>query len=827
MFKLSLNGEWNLNGGEFTNVVSSVPGCIHTDLMNNELIENPYFRDNESKVMYLGETDWIYDREFTVSEDLLQSEYVMLKCDGLDTFSSIVINGYEIGITDNMFRIWTYDIKEYLNIGVNKITIKFFSTFPYINEKLEERYLHETGIGDHRILGSNYVRKMQCNYGWDWGPMCVTAGIWRDIQVLCYNDTRIDHIQTKQKHTKGKVELELIATLSDDYVMTNGKLEIELSLDNQVVETVYIDTNDKVLSKTLTITEPKLWWPNNLGEQPLYEVKINLYKGEDIIDSKSEKIGLRTLNLDRHPDEYGETFQFVVNDIPFFAKGANWIPIDTFVTRGSEDFYRQLLTDAKDANMNFLRVWGGGIYEPDIFYDLCDELGICVWQDFMFACSAYPIYDKDYEASVKAEVKDNVIRLRNHASLALWCGNNEIEYINGLVSDDTSHGAMSWKEYKYMFDDVIPTVMKEYDGETDYWASSPMDGPDEIRTDGSDSTKGDAHLWDVWHGLKPFEWYRTCDHRFNSEFGFQSFPEPEVVNSYTEPDDRNITSFVMEKHQRSGIGNSTIIHYMLSWFKLPSEFEKLLWTSQILQSLAIKYAVENWRRKMPQGMGTIYWQLNDCWPVASWSSIDYIGNYKALHYSAKKFFNPILISGIEDKELNTLEIHLSNDTLEEITGWIKWRVFNFDGRIVDEGTFAATVGANSTSTQKVLELEEFVGTHEGATNHVVTYSFEIENEVKSENTTYFKYPKHLELQKPEFSLIYEKLEERRFKVRIATDKPSLWVWMELENSQAKYSDRFFDLFNDQHKEVIISPNIEMDLDTFKNELKVYSIYDTY
>ena len=419
------------------------------------------------------------------------------------------------------------------------------------------------------------------------------------------------------------------------------KAKVTVSFKSEALCEKEYDITGEKSSAHIDIADPKLWWPNNLGEQNLYDVAVEIINADGkMIDKNSTRIGLRTLILDRHDDKWGESFQFKVNGVPFFAKGANWIPIDTFITRADEDFYRQILTDAQEANMNFIRVWGGGIYEQDMLYDLCDELGLCVWQDFMFACSAYPVYDDAWLDTFKAEAADNIKRLRSHPSIALWCGNNELEHMGYMITDEVNEetGTMSWAEYKLLFEEVIPEVLDIYDGGHDYWVSSPLT-PGANRGEPNDPTRGDAHLWEVWHGRKPFEWYRTCEHRFNSEFGFQSFPEPEVVKSYTLPEDRNITSFIMEKHQRSGIGNDAILQYMLSWFQLPTSFDMLMWASQILQSLAIKYAVEHWRRKMPQGMGTLYWQLNDCWPVASWSSLDYIGNWKALHYSAKRFLH--------------------------------------------------------------------------------------------------------------------------------------------------------------------------------------------
>ncbi|QUI24811.1 glycoside hydrolase family 2 protein [Vallitalea pronyensis] len=827
MEKITLNGEWVLSGGEFAQVKANVPGCVHTDLLHEKLIDDPYYRDNESKLMYLGELDWVYERTFFVSADMMACNKIDLICHGLDTLATVSINDHTVAKTNNMFRKWIFDIHDCINEGQNTIRIKCQSTYPYMKEKLEERYLAITGANHHRILGSNYVRKMQCNYGWDWGPMCVTAGIWKDIEVVGYHHAKLDHVQTKQSHDEHMVELQVITHLAGNIEPNKLFLDITLEHEGKHVASKVYPVKDSSTAVPITIENPALWWPNNLGKQNLYTLSVHLLDNNNqLMDNKQFRIGLRTLVLDIHKDQYGESFQFVVNGIPFFAKGGNWIPIDTFVTRGSDAFYRQQLTDVKNANMNFIRVWGGGIYESDVFYDLCDELGLCVWQDFAFACSAYPVYDKDFLDTFKQEAIDNIKRIRHHASLALWCGNNEIEYMGNMVSDALEEGKMTWDEYKLLFDELIPSLITTYDNEHSYWASSPMDDSHD-RKDPNDATKGDAHLWDVWHGREPFEWYRTCHHRFNSEFGFQSFPEPNVVKSYTKKEDRNITSYVMEKHQRSVIGNETIILYMLSWFKLPTSFDMLLWTSQILQSLAIKYAVENWRRKMPEGMGTLYWQINDCWPVASWSSIDAMGNLKALHYSAKKFYNPVLISGIEDKDNLSVEIHLTNDTLEKQSGVIQWTLFHVNGCVLKEGTMEASIEANTASAVTTLNLYEAIE-HAGGVRHVVLhYAFAVHDQVLSENTTYFVYPKHLELEKPDFKVGITKVTNQQYQVTVSSNKPCLWVWMELGHITARYSDRFFDLFNGQTKEVTIHMNEGLELHAFRSQLVIHSIVDTY
>ncbi len=826
MIKKTLNGRWIASSQEHENIEAAVPGCIHTDLMACGIIDDPYFRDNELLQMWVGERDWTYERTFEAAAQLLEKKHVKLVCRGLDTIAAIKINGRLAGEADNMFRTWEFEVKKYLKPGENKISVHFRSAIKYAQEKNDERWLWTSGLDFERMQGSNRLRKMHSNFGWDWGPKCVTCGIWRDIYIQAYDRPKIESVEIRQKHSKEAVTLKANIKLCD-YDGDKYKAKISVSFAGVIVCEKNMSVANAVSGTTLDIQNPKLWWPNNLGEQNLYDVKAELLStaGESI-DTKDVRIGLRTLVLDRHKDKWGESFGFKVNEVAFFAKGANWIPIDTFVTRGSREFYKKLLTDAKQANMNFIRVWGGGIYEQDIFYDMCDELGLCVWQDFMFACSAYPAYDKDFLENVEQEAAENLIRLRNHPCIALICGNNEIEQdYKGCINDDTSHGAMTWEEYSTLFDELLADAVGEYAPDIDYWPSSPHNPATEDRMNPNNPQSGDAHLWQVWHGGKPFEWYRTCSHRFNSEFGFQSFPEPSVVDSYTLPEDRNITSFIMEHHQRSKIGNQAILQYMLSWFRLPTSFDMLMWASQILQSLAIKYAVEHWRRSMPQGMGTLYWQLNDCWPGASWSSIDYIGNWKALHYSAKRFFAPVLISGVEDKGALTVDIYLCNDTLRDTHGTIKWMLVSLNGDVVEKGEHSADADANSCKKAFVLKLRDAIEKAGGIRGTVLFYSFIVNNETISSNMTYFERPKHLKLMKPEYKTHIQCIGDKEYTLTISSDKPALWVWTDIAGTAARYSDRFFDLDGQHPKTVKITLTGSMNRKQFEKNLRIYSIVE--
>ncbi|PIE32528.1 hypothetical protein CSA56_15090 [candidate division KSB3 bacterium] len=822
-----LCGSWTVrqkNGTE--TIAATVPGCIHTDLLHAGKIDDPYYRDNEDSQMWIGETDWIYSRSFTVAQAFLAASHIVLHCDGLDTLATITINGKEIGKADNQFRAWEFDVKPSLRVGENTIEICFDSTIPLITRKQEERYLNLTGVGHHRIDGSNYIRKSQCNYGWDWGPMCATAGIWRPLALLAYDTARIDATHITQDHTKENlVGLHIAVSVEQEKTSDVMARVIVLDEGTQVCQTEAV-VKDGVVEIDCTVEDPELWWPNGMGEQHLYDVRVELTENNDVIDDTKKQIGLRTLVLDRHEDEWGESFQFVVNGKPFFAKGANWIPADTFVTNIAEERYEYLIKSAADAHMNMLRVWGGGIYEDDVFYELCDHYGICIWQDFMFACSAYPAFDEDYMANVTIEAEQTVKRLRHHPCLALWCGNNELEQIDGLVGAPDETGVMSWNDYKALFDVLLPDIVKRCDPERDYWPSSPH-SPTGERTDWNNPKWGDAHLWQVWHGRQPFEWYRTCEHRFNSEFGFQSFPEPEVVKSYTLPEDRNITSYIMEWHQRSQIGNDAIMQYMLSWFKLPTTFDHLLWLSQVLQGLGMKYAVEHWRRSMPRGMGTLYWQLNDCWPVASWSSIDYPGNWKALHYMARDFFAPLLVSAIEDPRVGIVEVHATSDLLEDTSGAIHWMLTDTGGNMLAENTLGCSKIAASADT-KVCELK-FADHLQEYGNRCLLLWLELllDNKVVSRNFVTFNRPKHLVLHDPELAGEVREVGKGDFIVSISAQRPALWVWPDLPGVHASYSERFFHLRPEQVVEVLIHPEHHLSLDEFKKTLTLSSLVDTF
>jgi beta-mannosidase len=824
MDKLSLCGAWEVHQvGKEETLAATVPGCVHTDLLAAGKIQDPFFGDNEDRLRWIGDVDWVYSRTFEVPAQMLAQDKVVLVCQGLDTLATVTVNGIEVGRSDNMFRVWEFEVKDALKEGENHLEVLFSSTMPVIEEGQKRFRLPGWG-GPKEIRGRAWVRKEPCNYGWDWGPVLVTCGIWRPLEIVAFSEARLSDVAVRQDHgADGSVTLKVLME-AETVGQSTLQAKVTVSLEGQAVATTQAPLSDGKATAKLAVPDPQLWWPKGMGSQPLYEVKVTLENGEGkALDEWVRRIGLRTLRLDRHPDEWGESFQFVANGVPFFAKGANWIPADAFAARITDEHYRDLLQSTADANMNMLRVWGGGIYEQDVFYNLCDELGICIWQDFMFACSTYPTFDEAFMATVKVELEDNVRRLRHHPCIALWNGNNELE--QGLVGDTWNDHQMSWEDYGKLFDKFLPELIARLDPDGNYWPSSPH-SPHGDRKNHSNPRCGDAHLWDVWHGRKPFEWYRTCEHRFNSEFGFQSFPEPRTVYGYTEPKDRNVTTYVMEHHQRSGIGNAVIMQYMLDWFRLPTSFDMTLWLSQVLQGMAMKYAVEHWRRAMPRGMGTLYWQLNDCWPVASWASIDYFGRWKALHYMARRFNAPLLVSAFEDLQAGTVELHVTSDLREEAEATLKWWLVKVDGTVVEEGQMPVTAAPGANAKVTTLDLSSHLQTY-GVRDLLLWVELESGGQTVSSNLVNFARPKHLELLDPKISAQVTESAPGVFAVKLETQAPALWVWLELAQADARYSDNFVTLLPGRPVTIEVHPQEKLTREQVEAQLKVRSLVDTY
>ena len=754
--KQSLNGSWNLNIPEsnFQGVSAKVPGSVYNDLLLSGLMEDPFYRDNEMKALKLMEHDFHYSRSFFVDEALLQQDTVLLRCEGLDTIATIRINGLQVGYADNMHRTWEFDVKEALKSGENRIEVRLASPTKYIKESLQDRPL-VYGFRD-AMVGFPNLRKAHCMFGWDWGPRLPDAGIWRDISLIGIRTARIRDVYVQQHHAEDKVTLD---------ISTN----VTAYKSSKTAVTVFVTAPDGKRYTAegehcqIVIDDPQLWWPAGFGKQPLYQVDVTLSDNQGAIDSWNKRIGLRTMTVSRKKDQWGESFSHCVNGVNIFGMGANYIPEDNLLPRVTPERTRRLLEDAKAANMNVIRIWGGGYYPSDEFYDICDELGLLVWQDMMFACAYYNLTDA-FDENIRAEFVDNIRRLRHHASLALWCGNNENESIFAESPRTGTLFVHHKADYIKVHEYIIPQVLRQEDPQTFFWPSSPsssgnFDYP-------QDPDRGDAHYWDVWHGLKPFDDYRNHYFRYMSEYGFQSFPCMETIESFTEPEDRNIFSYVMEKHQRNKTANGKIVDYLSRTYLYPSDLSKLVYASQLLQAQAMQYGAEHWRRNRGRCMGAIVWQLNDCWPVASWSSIDYYGRWKALHYYEKRFFAPVLISCHEEGTLSqltsvnmenaanikkTTRLNVSNETMQDFCGIAKWSLRRPDASVIEEGSFPVECPALTAVWLPEQDFSQY-------DTYGSYYSYELLDEnrnIVGRGSVLFCAPKHFKFVDPQLSAVLD------------------------------------------------------------------------
>lgn len=815
MTRYSLDGEWQFRQvGQADWHRARVPGCVHLDLMEAGLIPDPFDRDNELRVQWVENADWEYRREFRPPAGLLLNRRIELVARGLDTLATISLNGVLVGRTDNMFRTYRFDIKPHLRSGPNEIVILFES--PVRRSKFLEGKL------PYRLPGNApHLRKAAYHFGWDWGPRLVTSGIWRPLAIEAWDKARIEDLEIGQQFLDpNRVLLRLktrILAVEDEKVAVkatvSGKTEVTHS------EPFVIRAGETVNEKSFSIVNPDIWWPAGMGEQNLYRVRVELYQKGRLLDSVERRIGLRTLVLERKEDEWGTSFRFLANGVPFFAKGGNWIPADSFPPRVTRQKYEALLRSSVAANMNMIRVWGGGIYESTDFYDLCDELGLVVWQDFMFACAMFPGDDAFLE-NVREEAAAVLRDLRHHPSIALWCGNNECEegWFHWGWKDQLP--ASVWKDYEKIFHEILPRAVDTFDPSRPYWPSSPHS---EIVGDPRSEKSGDMHYWGIWHGREPFSEYRKKFHRFFSEFGFQSFPLLETVKTFARPEDFNIASPVMEQHQKHPEGNRLIMHYVLDHYRMPKDFESLLWVSQVLQAEGMKTAVEHFRSQMPRTMGALYWQINDCWPVVSWSSLDFFGRWKALHYYAKKFYQPVLLAPIDGGK--NLRIYGISDLGQPLEAVLKVGIYSYDGGTVAEGTNAVRLESRSSRILFDRPLDELRRDRPPEDVYLVC-ELQKGGDVLSSNIFHFSPLKRVNLPRPE---IRAEVGEAggKFWLSLESSRLAKNVFLSAPGLEGRFSDNFFDLVPGRSLRVEFLPAGPCDLSRLRSALKIMSLRDTY
>ena len=780
---------------------ATIPGTVHTDLFQNQLIPDPFYGANETQLQWIENENWEYETHFTISKVELKNQNIDLEFDGLDTYATVYLNGKVVLEANNMFRKWTIQAKSYLNIGTNHLKVIFHSAVQ--KGKEEASKLSYTLPEKERV----FVRKAQYQFGWDWGPRFVTAGIWKKVQLKFWNSAKIENVKYSQIELNEKKAI--LEFTTEIYASKSKTIQLKV---NEKTAFFNLKKGKNKIKMQYEITNPKLWWCNGLGDANLYPFVVEITQKKQLLDSKKLNIGLRTIELIQEKDQAGKSFYFKLNGKSVFMKGANVVPPDSFLPRVSDSTYFSLVENAKKANMNMLRVWGGGVYFDDAFYEACDANGILVWQDFMFACSMYP-GDEKFVQNVKQEVIDNVNRLQNHPSIAIWCGNNENDegwhnwgwqkQFNYSKSDSTQ----IWNDYKKVFHEMIPQTLDSLlpKEKNIYWSSSPSIGWGRKES----LLQGDSHYWGVWWGKEPFEIYEKKVGRFMSEYGFQGMPNLETLQKVIPKEDLNFTSEAFRNHQKHPTGYETINEYMERDYVVPKDFEDYLYVSQLLQARGMKTAIEAHRRAKPYCKGTLYWQLNDCWPVTSWSSLDYYGNWKAFHYQAKRSFENLLLSA-EVTDSGIYKFFVINDGIQNYAGELKAEIRNFNGQLLWQRKSYCKSDASSNVAAILLpfpSLKEI-----DTQNSYLKMEF-ISDDNHWESNFFFEKPKNLKLSKPNIQI--KTIDE--LTIEISTDVLAKDVFLSSENDTF-FEDNYFDLLPNEKRIIKLSKPVQ--------NIKVKSLFDT-
>ena len=837
---IDLNGPWQFKATDEEQWQEAlVPSTVWTDLLRVGRLEDPFYRDNELKVQWVEKKEWEYRRTFQVDSAFLRHDRIILDCRGLDTITEIYINGSLVAETCNMFIEHEFDVKPYLQPGENRVHIIFRSIIEWDRQQVAS----EPKVTWTNSKGRTFFsRKEGSDFGWDWGVRLVTCGIWRSIRLAAWDVGRITDLGVRQDLSDpARARLQVTAEVKQ-YADRALDLVLQILLNDEVVSGAEAPVAGSKVKATLRVEDPQLWWPNGWGEQPLYTVVASLMDGDTEVHRKSIKIGLRTVELVREPDERGETFGFKINGELIFCKGINWVPADALPDRLTEKHYLHLLSSCKAAHMNMIRLWGGGLYEPDIFYEYCDENGIMIWHDFMFAVGPF-IANESYLANVETEITDVVRRLRHHPSIVLWSGNNECESnMGGGQSWIQEYDAVTWREYDKIFNELIPRTAARYDPDRLYWPSSPHHPLDrDKRNPDWETGSGDAHIWDIWHGGEPFSWYtENLDFRFLSEYGFQSLPDMETIRAFTAPGDRYFPSYVLDHHNKCGKqgnprpGNTRIARYMANLFNLPTDLENWIYVSQVMHAEGMKVGTEAFRRNFPHTTGALYWQLNDNWPTISGSSIDYYGRWKALHYFAGRFFSPVLVSSLVQG--TKVSIWGVNDRLKPVIAQLEWTLARFDGDEVKQGTQEVELPANSSTLIAQLDFEEEVGenpehgtyrkeSYENRSRYYLSYRLVGAKRVLSSDVAFFVPPKYLQLEKPHLKCKIKSMDGQLI-VTVSADGFAAYVALGLKNGYARFSDNYFHLLPGETRRVEVI-EAEVPDQEFRKQFLLKSLVDSY
>ena len=793
-----LLNSWKMTYEGYEPLPCEAPCSLYSVLLAHGLMDDPFYGLNEKNATPLSDCGCSFETALEADTDMLEKEHVELVFLGLDTLCHITLNGRLLAETKNMHRRYIFDVKDMLVLGKNTVRLEFSSPTAYFRE-MNNRHFLQTNADT--LPGAAHLRKALYMSGWDWGPTLPDMGIFRPVSVEAYDGDRIESIFVRQHHGDGAVRLDI-----EVETRHATSCNITVTVDGQTV------TLDESKRGTVTVTDPKLWWVRGYGEQHLYDITARITDGETVQDEKTQKLGLRTLTVSTAADETGSEFCFVLNGERIFAMGANYVPQDNILSRITPERIDAALRDAMDANFNCLRIWGGGYYPDDVFYDLCDRYGIMVWQDTMVACCNVwltPEMTEEYTA----ETVYNIKRLRHHPSLGIWCGNNEMEDAVLCWDGFGGNNDLVRADYIELYERILPRLLGKYAPDTFYWQSSPSSGGgfDEP----SNPHRGDVHFWTVWHGGKSFTEYRKHKFRFCSEYGFESFPSMKTVRAFCPKEEQNCFSRTMEGHQKCKGGNQKILTYLADNYRYPSNIEELVYASQLLQADAIKYGVEHFRRCRGYTMGSVYWQFNDCWPVASWSSVDSFGRRKALHYAARKFYAPVTMSLFLEK--GKLTVNTVNETRNGFHGSIRVRFTDRDFAVRDERCLDITL--SPLSSQDILTLGVPAG---DAYREFVTADLYDEHGTRiMSQTELYVPPKHFEFRKPTVS-VDMKDADGGVLITLTADTFAKGVYLDFEDLDPELSDNFFDLTD--AKPYTVKATCKESAEELRRTLQIMSVY---
>lgn len=813
--EIQLHTNWQFaENGSKKWLPAEVPGTVHSDLLRHKLLPDPFFGTNEKLIQWVENRNWHYKTTFNISKEQLNYDAAEMFFEGLDTYADVYLNGALLLKSDNMFVGYTKDVKKLLRKGENRLQILFHSPITKLLPQWESTGFNYPADNDHHEKKlSIFTRKAPYSYGWDWGIRMVTSGIWRPVTLTFYNSAKIEDVHIQQLSLSDEKAEILHTTEVTSVVDGKFSINIEYQLNGKSVSCLIKETEmvkgKNMVKIPLEVEKPLRWMPLGWGEPTLYTVKTTVSNSEGIVSEKTQRFGFRTVRLVNEKDTHGKSFYFEVNGQPIYAKGANYIPQDAILTNVTDTRYRQLFSDMMAANMNMVRVWGGGTYESDLFYNLADENGILVWQDFMFGCTTYP-HDETFLNRVREETEYNIKRLRNHACIAMWCGNNEI--LEGMHEWGWNKRYTSevynrmFDGYDILFRDLLPAQVEKFDHGRSYIHGSPLSS-----TWGKPYSwaNGDSHNWGVWYGRKPFESFDTETGRFMSEFGFQAFPEMKTIARFAHPEDYALESEVMNAHQKSIIGNSLIRTYMEREYVVPEKFEDFVYVGLVLQGRGMRYGFEAQRRNKPYCWGTLYWQLNDSWPVVSWSGIDYYGNWKAMHYQAKRAFEHVLISPVQRSD--SLYVYLVNDLLENKNNLtLRMDVKDFSGKTIRRYQQKTSIGANISEIIWKDKTDNILSENERKNAFIKITLTDSKGKILNEQTYFLNKPKDLLLPDPKIKYTAKSI-DGACELTLSTDKLVKDLFIDFPVHGARFSDNFFDLLPGMKRKIIItSPEIKKD-----------------